>query len=87
MYRYNLKNPIDFLNQLKKEKIIDGIEVEHSRFTKEQSDILKEYCRVNNLLMCGGTDCHGDKKAERKIGFGYGNMNFSINLIRESINF
>lgn len=86
LYRYNFKNPIDFLNQLKKEKIIDGIEVEHSRFTKEQSDILKEYCRLNNLLMCGGTDCHGDKKAERKIGIGYGNMNISKNLIREWIN-
>ncbi len=83
VYRYNLDNTIQFLDMLKREKIIDGVEVEHSGFTKEQSNILKEYCKHNKLLMSGGTDCHGDKKANRKIGIGYGNMNIGKNLIKE----
>lgn len=31
--------------------------------------------------MSGGTDCHGDKKVDRRIGIGYGNMHISKNLI------
>lgn len=81
IYRYNLDNTIRFLNLLKNNRIIDGVEVEYSRFTKEQSDILKKYCRENNLLMSGGTDFHGAKKPNRKIGIGYGNMNINKNLI------
>ena len=81
IYRYNLDNTIRFLNLLKNNRIIDGVEVEYSRFTKEQSDILKKYCRENNLLMSGGTDFHGAKKPNRKIGIGYGNMNINKNII------
>jgi len=81
LYRYNLENPIGFLNILKNNKIIDGVEVEHSIFTEEQSTTLKKYCKENNLLMSGGTDCHGDKKKDRKIGIGYGNMHIDSSLI------
>ena len=31
--------------------------------------------------MSGGTDCHGDKKKDRKIGIGYGNMHIDSSLI------
>ena len=31
--------------------------------------------------MSGGTDCHGDKKKDRKIGIGYGNMQIDSSLI------
>jgi len=83
LFRYNLENPMEFLNKLKQEKIIDGVEVEHACFTKEQNRILKDYCKNNTLLMSGGTDCHGEKKADRKIGIGYGNMYIHKNLIKE----
>ena len=49
LYRYNLENPIGFLNILKNNKIIDGVEVEHSIFTEEQSTTLKKYCKENNI--------------------------------------
>lgn len=81
LYRYNLEKPIQFLDMLKTENIIDGVEVEYSEFTEKQSNILKEYCQNNNLLMSGGTDCHGDKKVDKRIGIGYGNMHISKNLI------
>lgn len=83
LYRYNLDEPIKFLEVLKKEQIINGVEVEHSGFSKEESNKLKEYCKQNGLLMSGGTDCHGEKKVDRKIGIGYGNMNISRELIKE----
>lgn len=81
LYRYNLEDPVKFLNMLKNSKIIDGIEVEHSCFTDEQCNILKEYCRENKLLMSGGTDCHGDKKIDRRVGTGYGNMNINKKIL------
>ena len=33
--------------------------------------------------MSGGTDCHGDRKPERKIGIGFGNMNINENIIKD----
>ena len=81
VYRYNLEDPINFLNLLLQDKILDGIEVMHSSFTKEQSKTLIDFCTEKNLLMSGGTDCHGDKKKDRKIGIGYGNMKINKELI------
>jgi len=80
-YRYNLENIIEFLDILKENNIIDGVEVYHSIHTEEQVNILKKFCEDNNLLMSGGTDCHGEKKADRRIGIGYGNMNISKNIL------
>ena len=80
-YRYNLEDTIGFLDTLKKNKIIDGVEVYHSSFTKEQSSTLKKYCKENNLLMSGGTDCHGEKRKEIKIGIGYGNLKIEKEII------
>ena len=39
--------------------------------------------RYHRLLMSGGTDCHGEKKIDRKIGIGYGNMNISKHILDE----
>lgn len=81
VFRYKLKDTKSFLDILRENKIIDGIEVYHSSFTEEQSKYLKEYCKTNKLLMSGGSDCHGNKRADRKIGIGYGNMNIDENLL------
>lgn len=32
--------------------------------------------------MSGGSDCHGDKKADRKIGIGYGNLNIDKEILK-----
>jgi len=33
--------------------------------------------------MSGGSDCHGEKKANRKIGKGYGNLNISEEILND----
>lgn len=65
------------------ENIIDGIEVYHSSFTKEEMKELEKYCKKNNLYISGGSDCHGDKKPDRKIGIGYNNLNISEDVISD----
>ena len=34
------------------------------------------------LLMSGGSDCHGEKKKDRKLGMGYGNLNINKEIIQ-----
>ena len=80
-FRYNLDATIDFLDDLKREKIIDGVEVYHSSHTEDQSLLLEKYCKRNELLISGGTDCHGEKKANRKIGVGYGKTNINKQIL------
>lgn len=77
IYKYELDNHISFLNDIVKRRLIDGVEVYHSSFSSEQMQTLENYCNNNGLLMSGGSDCHGNKKKERKLGFGYGNLNIN----------
>lgn len=86
VFKYHLENTINFLNILKQNNIIDGVEVYHSSFSGEEIKILEKYCRDNNLLMSGGSDCHGEKKSNRKIGSGYGNLNISRGILSGWIN-
>lgn len=86
LFKYPLPNYKTFLDSLVKENIIDGIEVYYSEFTIEEIEFLEKYCKDNNLFMSAGTDCHGDKKPNRKIGIGYDNMNVSENIILPCIN-
>ena len=83
VFEYRLENTFDFLDLLKNNNIIDGIEVYHSSFTQEQISALEEYCKNNNLLMSGGSDCHGEKKQDIKIGLGYGNLNISKDILND----
>ncbi len=82
LYLYSLDNYIDFLDNLRTNNIIDGVEVYYSAFTSVQMKTLENYCKQNNLFMSAGTDCHGNKKANRKIGIGYNNMNVSEDVIK-----
>lgn len=86
LFIYPLRDYIKYLDELVEENIIDGIEVYHSSFTKEQMNILEKYCKENNLYMSGGSDCHGDKKQDRKIGIGYNNLNISEDVISDWYN-
>lgn len=81
LYKYQLDNHIEYLDKIKNKNLIDGIEVYHSSFTEEQIKILEKYCISHGLLMSGGSDCHGDKKKDRKLGIGYGNLNISKGII------
>lgn len=81
LYKYQLKDPISYLNQIVDKNLLDGIEVYHSSFSEEQIKNLEKYCKAKGLLMSGGSDCHGDKKKERKLGVGYGNLKISKEII------
>lgn len=81
VFRYLLEDYEDFLNQLLENKIIDGVEVYHSSFNESQMKFLEKYCEKHNLLMSGGSDFHGEKKANIKLGIGCGNMNISKNIL------
>lgn len=81
LFTYPLRDYEVYLDSLVSNNIIDGIEVYYSKFTDEQIKFLEEYCRKNNLFMSAGTDCHGDKKPDRKVGIGYNNMNVQIDVV------
>lgn len=82
LYTYPLKDHILYLDKLRKQNIIDGVEVYYSKFSREQTKTLENYCEKHNLLMSGGSDCHGDKKPDIKIGTGKGNLNISKDIIK-----
>lgn len=65
---------------------IDGFECYHSSFTEEQIEYLTNYCIKHNLLMSGGSDCHGDNKPDISIAFGRGNLNINEEIIENWVN-
>lgn len=61
---------------------LDGIECYYSKFTKEQTEYLLDYCNENNLFVSGGSDYHGERRAN-KIGTGVeGNLNISKDILK-----
>ena len=84
LYLYSLDNHIEYLEYLVKDKIIDGVEVYYSGFNLEQMEKLKIFCNTHNLLMSGGTDCHGTRKSI-KLGIGLGNLNISEDVVKDWI--
>ena len=85
LFTYPLRDYKKYLDSLVSDNIIDGIEVYYSKFTDKEIKFLENYFKENNLYMSVGTDCHGDKKPDRKIGIGYGNMNYSEEIVSEWI--
>jgi len=83
LYKYQLDDHIEYLNKIVEENLIDGIEVYNSSFTSDQIKILEEYCANTGLLISGGSDCHGERKKERKLGIGYGNLNINKEIIKQ----
>jgi len=85
LFLYPLRDHMTYLDKLRQENIIDGIEVYHSKYTEEESKILIEYAKKYNLLMSGGSDYHGAKKSDRKIGTGYNNLDISEEIVKDWI--
>lgn len=81
LYKYQLDDHIAYLDKIVDNNLLDGVEVYHSSFTQNQIETLEKYCKNNGLLMSGGSDCHGDRKKERKLGIGHGNLNISKKII------
>jgi Predicted metal-dependent phosphoesterases (PHP family) len=82
VYQYAIDDHIAFIDELRNNHIIDGVEIYYVDFTLEQTKILNDYCIKHNLYMSGGSDCHGDR-GKRKIGTGNGNLNVPENILIE----
>lgn len=85
-FEYRFENTISFIDELRKEKELDGIECFHPSSTDSDKDkILVEYAKKNKLYISGGSDYHGSKKTDIEIGTGRGDLNISEETITEWI--
>lgn len=50
---------IDLLQELTAQKLLDGVEVYHSRCSTEGEEWLREFAKAHDLAMTGGSDFHG----------------------------
>ena len=83
-YEYKFENTIEFIDYLKNEIELDGIECFHpSAEIDNRIDTLLNYAKKNNLYISGGSDFHGDKKPNNDIGIGSGSLNISKEYIEE----
>ncbi len=75
-----------FIKDLHENYDIDGFECYHSSFSNEQIEYIVNYCKDNDLLMSGGSDCHGDNKPGINLAVGKGNLNINEDIIECWIN-
>lgn len=47
---------------------IEGIEAIYPRHTEQQQADYREFARAHGLIVTGGSDCHGDRRADSLIG-------------------
>ena len=80
-FEYKFKDTIEFINDLRKEKELDGIECFHPSANQEQRNILVEYAKNNNLYISGGSDYHGSPKPDIEIGVGRGDLSISKEIL------
>jgi len=85
-FEYRFDDTIGFIDELRKEKELDGIECFHPSANEDEIDVLVEYAKKSNLYISGGSDYHGQKKPNVEIGVGEGNLNISKEIIEEWIN-
>ena len=69
IYQYNVENHIAFLNRILSQVKLDGIEVYHSSFSKEQIRQINQCADDLNLYKSGGSDYHGKLKPGIELGF------------------
>ncbi len=85
-FEYKFEDTIGFIDDLRKEAELDGIECFHpSSADDNKKDILVNYARKNNLYISGGSDYHGSPKPDIEVGVGRGNLNISKEIIEEWI--
>lgn len=83
-FEYKFEDTIGFINELRKEIQLDGIECFHpSAEVDNRIEMLIEYARNNNLYISGGSDFHGEKKPNNEIGKGLGSLNIPKEYIEE----
>ena len=67
-FDYKDINHKQYIQEIFDLEILDGIECIHTRHTLEQIEYIKEYCRIHNLKLSGGSDFHRDVK--QRLGYG-----------------
>lgn len=82
-FEYRFDDTINFINELRKEKELDGIECFHPSANEEKMRILVEYAKKHDLFISGGSDYHGHKKPGIEIGIGRGNLNITKDYIEK----
>ena len=83
-FKYRFQDIIKFIDDLRKEAELDGIECYHpSSVNDNKKDILVEYAIRNGLFISGGSDYHGRIKPDIEIGIGRGNLNITKEIIEE----
>ena len=80
-FEYKFEDTIGFINDLRKEAELDGIECFHPSASQEQRNILVDYANDNKLYKSGGSDYHGDSKPDIEIAVGRGDLNISKEIL------
>jgi len=60
-----------------------GIEVYYTEHTPEQTAFYLTLAQKYNLYITGGSDFHGKNKEEIKLGFGYGNLRVTYQILEK----
>ena len=84
-FEYRFEDTFKFIDELRKEIELDGIECFHPSANERERQELVKYAKENNMFICGGSDFHGNKKPDIEIGTGKGNLNISKDYITEWI--
>ena len=83
-FEYHFEDIIGFIDELRKEIKLDGIECFHPSAEKDNRiEILLKYAEDNNLFISGGSDYHGDKKPNNEIAIGSGSLNITKDYIEK----
>lgn len=82
-FEYKLENTINFIEELRKKVILDGIECFHPSADEEKTEMLLKYAHTNKLYVSGGSDYHGKAKPDIEIGIGKGNLHIPTDIIKE----
>lgn len=83
-FEYKFEDTIGFIDDLRKEIKLDGIECFHPSAEEDNRvELLIDYARKHNLYISGGSDFHGDKKPHIQIGKGAGSLSIPKEYIEE----
>ena len=81
-YIYDFENPKAEIENILKTTEIDGLECQYPLFTEEQRQEIMALCKKYNKYISGGSDYHGDRKPNIKMGTGIDN---NLNIEKEFI--
>lgn len=85
LFIYKMENHMEFLKNIYDAGIIDGVECYYSKFDSEQTKLIENFCKDNNLYMSGGSDCHGERKKDIDLGTGCGALHVNKTEIEKWI--